>query len=96
VPRAPGAGAADEAKLIDRAHAADLEASWTLASRMRNAAVLFRGRPVDAVPSDIRVADGVSRIMGGEPGSGGELGETYRRVARRARAVVELDFYDAR
>jgi glutamate-ammonia-ligase adenylyltransferase len=63
---------------------------------MRNAAVLFRGRPVDAVPSDIRVADGVSRIMGGEPGTGGDLAETYRRVARRARAVVELDFYDAR
>ena len=92
----PALHAAVEAKLIDPAHAADLEASWTLASRMRNAAVLFRGRPVDAVPSDIRVADGVSRIMGGEPGSGGELGETYRRVARRARAVVELDFYDAR
>ena len=61
---------------------------------MRNAAVLFRGRPVDSVPSDLRVADGVSRIMGGEPGSGAELAESYRRVARRARGVVELDFYD--
>ncbi len=91
----PALHAAVEEGLIDPAHAADLEASWTLASRMRNAAVLFRGRPVDAVPSDIRVADGVSRIMGGEPGTGGDLAETYRRVARRARAVVELDFYDA-
>jgi [glutamine synthetase] adenylyltransferase / [glutamine synthetase]-adenylyl-L-tyrosine phosphorylase len=91
----PALHAAVEEGLVDRAHAADLEASWTLASRMRNAAVLFRGRPVDAVPSDIRVADGVSRIMGGEPGTGGDLAETYRRVARRARGVVELDFYDA-
>jgi glutamate-ammonia-ligase adenylyltransferase len=32
--------------------------------------------------------------MGGEPGSGAELAESYRRVARRARTVVELDFYD--
>ena len=88
--------AAVEAGLVDPGHAEDLRASWTLASRMRNASVLFRGRPVDSVPSDLRVADGVGRIMGLEPGSGAELAERYRRVARRARAVVELDFYDAR
>ncbi|MDF2094162.1 bifunctional [glutamine synthetase] adenylyltransferase/[glutamine synthetase]-adenylyl-L-tyrosine phosphorylase [Knoellia sp. 3-2P3] len=88
--------AAVDAKLIDASHADDLRAAWTLASRMRNASVLFRGRPVEGVPSDLRVADGVSRIMGMEPGSGGELAETYRRVARRARAVVEVDFYEAR
>ena len=91
----PALRAAAEAGLIEPSHAADLDAAWTLASRMRNAAVLFRGRPVDGVPSDLRVADGVSRILGGEPGSGGELAETYRRVARRARAVVQLDFYDS-
>ncbi|MDF2145920.1 bifunctional [glutamine synthetase] adenylyltransferase/[glutamine synthetase]-adenylyl-L-tyrosine phosphorylase [Knoellia sp. p5-6-4] len=88
--------AAVDAELIDASHADDLRAAWTLASRMRNASVLFRGRPVEGVPSDLRVADGVSRIMGMEPGSGGELAETYRRVARRARAVVEVDFYEAR
>jgi glutamate-ammonia-ligase adenylyltransferase len=91
----PALRAAAEAGLIEPSHAEDLAAAWTLASRMRNAAVLFRGRPVDGVPSDLRVADGVSRILGGEPGSGGELAETYRRVARRARAVVQLDFYDS-
>jgi glutamate-ammonia-ligase adenylyltransferase len=87
--------AAVDADLLDPAHAQDLRASWTLASRMRNASVLFRGRPVDSVPSDLRVADGVGRIMGLEPGSGAEMAESYRRVARRARAVVEVDFYDA-
>jgi glutamate-ammonia-ligase adenylyltransferase len=87
--------AAVDAELIDPAHAEDLRAAWTLASRMRNASVLFRGRPVDSVPSDLRVADGVSRIMGMEPGTGAELADTYRRLARRARAVVEVDFYDA-
>jgi glutamate-ammonia-ligase adenylyltransferase len=88
--------AAVDAELIDPAHAEDLRAAWTLASRMRNASVLFRGRPVDSVPSDLRVADGVSRIMGMEAGAGAELADTYRRLARRARAVVEVDFYDAR
>ena len=66
---------------------AALGESWRLASRLRNASVLFRGRPVDSVPADLRVADGVSRILGGEPGTGAALGETYRRVARRARSA---------
>ena len=87
--------AAVDAELLDPAHAEDLRAAWTLASRMRNASVLFRGRPVDSVPSDLRVADGVGRIMGMDPGSGAELADLYRRFARRARAVVETDFYDA-
>ncbi|SES49564.1 glutamate-ammonia-ligase adenylyltransferase [Pedococcus cremeus] len=87
--------AAVDAELLDPAHAEDLRAAWTLASRMRNASVLFRGRPVDSVPSDLRVADGVGRIMGMDPGSGAELADLYRRFARRARAVVEMDFYDA-
>ena len=91
----PALQAALDAGLVDPSHAEALRSSWTLASRMRNAAILFRGRPVDSVPSDLRVADGVSRIMGGEPGSGGELAESYRRVARRARSVVEVDFYDS-
>jgi glutamate-ammonia-ligase adenylyltransferase len=87
--------AAVDAELLDPAHAEDLRAAWTLASRMRNASVLFRGRPVDSVPSDLRVADGVGRNMGMDPGSGAELADLYRRFARRARAVVETDFYDA-
>jgi glutamate-ammonia-ligase adenylyltransferase len=45
------------------------------------------------VPSDLRIADGMSRILGGEPGSGAHLAERYFRVARRARAVTEAAFY---
>ena len=59
-----------------------------LASRLRNAAVLWRGRPVDGVPSDLRDADGIGRIVGREPGTGAALAEDYRRLARRARAAV--------
>ena len=48
---------------------------------------------MDSVPSDLRMADGVSRILGGEPGSGADLAEHYRRVARHARTVTEFNFY---
>jgi glutamate-ammonia-ligase adenylyltransferase len=88
--------AEEELGLLTADHADALRASWTMASRLRNAAVLYRGRSVDSVPSDLRVADGMSRILGGEPGSGAELAEAYRRVARRARAVTEFDFYGSR
>jgi glutamate-ammonia-ligase adenylyltransferase len=81
---------------LDREQGESLRASWTLASRLRNAAVLFRGKPADSVPSDLRVADGVSRILGGEPGSGADLAGAYRRVARHARAVTESNFYGFR
>jgi glutamate-ammonia-ligase adenylyltransferase len=89
----PALEAAEKAGLITSDHAAALRDAWSFASRLRNASVLYRGRAVDSVPSDLRVADGVSRILGGEPGSGAFLAETYRRVARHARTVTEFNFY---
>jgi glutamate-ammonia-ligase adenylyltransferase len=91
----PALAAEEEAGLISADHADALRSAWTLASRMRNASVLYCGRQVDSVPSDLRVADGVNRVLGGEPGTGSELAEAYRRVARRARAAMESDFYDS-
>jgi glutamate-ammonia-ligase adenylyltransferase len=67
-----------------------------MASLLRNASVLYRGRQVDSVPSDLRVANGMSRILGREPGHGAELATAYRRVARRARAATEANFYGSR
>ena len=89
----PALDAAEEAGLIEADQASALRDAWSFASRLRNASVLYRGRPVDSVPSDLRVADGVSRILGGEPGSGADLAENYRRAARHARTVMELNFY---
>ncbi|KRF24650.1 bifunctional [glutamine synthetase] adenylyltransferase/[glutamine synthetase]-adenylyl-L-tyrosine phosphorylase [Phycicoccus sp. Soil803] len=89
----PALDAAEEAGLIEVDQASALRDAWSFASRLRNASVLYRGRPVDSVPSDLRVADGVSRILGGEPGSGADLAENYRRAARHARTVMELNFY---
>ncbi|WP_084763881.1 bifunctional [glutamine synthetase] adenylyltransferase/[glutamine synthetase]-adenylyl-L-tyrosine phosphorylase [Knoellia subterranea] len=85
--------AAEAAGLLDAEDATALAESWRLASQMRNAGLLSRGRPVDSVPSDLRDADGMARIMGLPPRSGQELANRYRRVARRARHAAEKVFY---
>jgi glutamate-ammonia-ligase adenylyltransferase len=90
-----GLAAAREAGLLSAADADTLEAAWRLAARLRNAGVLWRGRPVDALPSDLRDADGIGRIIGREPGTGAALAEDYRRLARRARTAVVSAFYES-
>ncbi len=85
--------AAQSAGLIDSDDALALAEAWRLASQMRNAGLLSRGRPVDSVPSDVRDADGMARIMGLPARSGQELANRYRRVARRARHAAEHVFY---
>lgn len=85
--------AAQEAGLLDADDAGALAESWRLASQMRNAGLLSRGRSVDSVPSDVRDADGMARIMGLPAHAGQELANRYRRVARRARHAAEHVFY---
>ena len=81
--------------LVDPDVADELEGAWSLTSRMRNAAMLFRGRPMDSLPSGTQDANGIARILGLPPGSGQEFAETYRRVARRARSAMQTVFYDS-
>jgi glutamate-ammonia-ligase adenylyltransferase len=88
--------AAREAGLLSTPDADALATSWQLASRLRNAGVLWRGRPVEALPSDLRDADGIGRIIGREPGTGAALAEDYRRLARRARSAVVSNFFESR
>ncbi len=85
--------AATDAGLLAPADAEVLERAWTLTSRLRNAAVLWRGRPVDALPSDLRDLDGVARIVGYPPLSPAQVIDDYQRVTRRARQVVDRVFY---
>jgi glutamate-ammonia-ligase adenylyltransferase len=87
--------AAERLGLVDADNAAALSAAWRLASSMRNAGVLFRGKVVESVPTYDRDADGIARILGLPGGSGQELGERYRRLARRSRVAFEHEFYDA-
>jgi glutamate-ammonia-ligase adenylyltransferase len=87
--------AAGEAGLIRPADVETMTQAWAFASLLRNASVLWRGRPVDVLPSDQRDADGIGRIVGREAGAGDELAEAYRRLARRARGAVNYTFYES-
>ncbi|MEN3123219.1 bifunctional [glutamine synthetase] adenylyltransferase/[glutamine synthetase]-adenylyl-L-tyrosine phosphorylase [Janibacter sp. LM] len=89
----PALTAAVEAGLVTAEDAEVLRQAWCMASLLRNAGMLFRGRAVDSVPSNLREADGVGRIVGMEPQSGLALAESYRRTARHARQVVDRIFY---
>jgi glutamate-ammonia-ligase adenylyltransferase len=67
--------------------------AWSLATRARNAVMLVRGRPSDALPDDVRTLAGVARAVGYPAHSQGDFLEAYRRATRRARSVVERVFY---
>jgi glutamate-ammonia-ligase adenylyltransferase len=85
--------AAAEQGLLEAADADVLASAWRLATRVRNGIMLVRGRPADSMPTAGRELSGVARCLGYQPGETGELLEDYRRVTRRARAVVERVFF---
>ncbi len=76
--------AAADAGLVTAADAAALGASWELASRIRNAIMLVRGRPGDSLPTRHDELTAVARLLGykgfaapagnGGPGPGGGPG----------------------
>jgi [glutamine synthetase] adenylyltransferase / [glutamine synthetase]-adenylyl-L-tyrosine phosphorylase len=74
--------------------AAELMAAWQLATRIRNAIVLVRGRPGDTLPTRHGELTAVARLLGYPPGDAAQaLEQDYRRAARRARAVMDPLFY---
>jgi [glutamine synthetase] adenylyltransferase / [glutamine synthetase]-adenylyl-L-tyrosine phosphorylase len=85
--------AAEQAGLIGEDDAAALAASWRLATRIRNAVVLLRGRSSDVLPAKQAELAAVARILGYSPDASQDLVEDYRRTARRARTVMERLFY---
>ncbi|MCQ4045895.1 bifunctional [glutamine synthetase] adenylyltransferase/[glutamine synthetase]-adenylyl-L-tyrosine phosphorylase [Streptantibioticus rubrisoli] len=80
--------------LVDAEDAAVLDEAWVLATRVRNAVMLVRGRPGDTFPNDGRELAAVGRYLGYGPGQVGAMLDAYRRITRRARAVVERLFYE--
>ena len=85
-----------EAGLADPADTASLTEAWLLATHVRNAAMLVRGKAVDQVPSSGRDLAAVARILGyGADDDPGEFLDSYRRITRRAHAVVERLFYES-
>ncbi|MGQ4385097.1 bifunctional [glutamine synthetase] adenylyltransferase/[glutamine synthetase]-adenylyl-L-tyrosine phosphorylase [Streptomyces sp. SAS_270] len=85
--------AACAAQLISSEDAAILDEAWVLATRVRNAVMLVRGRAGDTFPSDGRELAAVGRYLGYGPGHVGDMIDGYRRTTRRARAVAEELFY---
>ncbi|MET9900833.1 bifunctional [glutamine synthetase] adenylyltransferase/[glutamine synthetase]-adenylyl-L-tyrosine phosphorylase [Streptomyces sp. NPDC006446] len=87
--------AACAADLLSAEYAATLDEAWVLATRVRNAVMLVRGRAGDTFPSDGRELAAVGRYLGYDPGHVGDMLDDYRRTTRRARAVVDELFYGA-
>ncbi|MCL2454286.1 MAG: bifunctional [glutamine synthetase] adenylyltransferase/[glutamine synthetase]-adenylyl-L-tyrosine phosphorylase [Micrococcales bacterium] len=89
--------AARDANLLSPSDAEILCTAWDLASKVRDANVLWSGRPdsssTDLLPHDRRTLAGVARVMGRGPAAGAHLEEEYLRASRRARTAVERLFY---
>jgi len=69
-----------------------LTEAYRFCERTRNRWFLVKGAPGDALPT---AADQLMALARSLDTTGSELREDYRRVTRRARAVVERLFYDA-
>nr|WSZ17700.1 bifunctional [glutamine synthetase] adenylyltransferase/[glutamine synthetase]-adenylyl-L-tyrosine phosphorylase [Streptomyces canus] len=87
--------AARTAGLISEEDTQVLDEAWVLATRVRNAVMLVRGRAGDTFPTETRELAAVGRYLGYEAGHVGDMLDDYRRTARRARSVVEELFYGA-
>jgi glutamate-ammonia-ligase adenylyltransferase len=86
--------AAAAAELLSAEQARLLTAAWQLATRVRNALMLVRDKAEDQLPHQGIALAAVGRAMGYPAGSDpGQIVDDYRRVARRARRVVEEIFY---
>jgi glutamate-ammonia-ligase adenylyltransferase len=83
--------AARDAGLIGAPDADALAAGWTLASRVRNALTLVRGRAGDQLPRQGVELAGVARLLGST--DQGEFLDEYLRTTRRARAAMERVFH---
>ncbi|MEU8637961.1 bifunctional [glutamine synthetase] adenylyltransferase/[glutamine synthetase]-adenylyl-L-tyrosine phosphorylase [Amycolatopsis sp. NPDC048633] len=84
------------AGLAEQSEADSLREAWLLATRVRNAGMLVRGKAVDEVPGSGRDLTAVARVLGQSAADDpGEFLDTYRRITRRAHTVVEHLFYEA-
>ncbi|WP_408895778.1 bifunctional [glutamine synthetase] adenylyltransferase/[glutamine synthetase]-adenylyl-L-tyrosine phosphorylase [Nocardioides sp. R1-1] len=86
--------AAAEAGLMTHDDAATLAASWRLATRVRNAVLLARGRAGDEFPRAVLERRAVAGILGYQLTETDRLLDDYLRVTRHAHAVVDRVFWE--
>ena len=73
--------------------AAALRESWVMATRIRNATMLLRGRPSDAIPTDARERSAVAELLGYDKGEASVFIDDWSRRARLAREVMDRVFW---
>ena len=88
-----GLDAAARAGLVAHEDARVLARAWRLASRIRDAVVLVRGRAADMLPARASELAAVASVLGYQAGAAQDLVQDYRQAARRARGVMEALFY---
>jgi glutamate-ammonia-ligase adenylyltransferase len=88
-----GLNAAARAGLVAQEDADVLARAWRLASRIRDAVVLVRGRAADVLPARAAELAAVASVLGYQAGTAQDLVQDYRQAARRARGVMETLFY---
>ncbi|GAB3061258.1 bifunctional [glutamine synthetase] adenylyltransferase/[glutamine synthetase]-adenylyl-L-tyrosine phosphorylase [Sediminivirga luteola] len=86
--------AAVDLGLMDADDADVLRAAWRMASRVRSAAVLWRGRTAHSLPTHGIDLEAVARICGYPPEAGRDFEQDYLRTTRHARKVMERLFYE--
>lgn len=85
--------AAVAAGLLAEEDANSLRDAWEMASGIRNATMLLRGRASDAIPTDARERAAVADLLGYSKGEASLFIEDWTRSARQARAVMDRVFW---
>lgn len=92
-----GLVAATEAGLLSHGDADRLADAWLFAQHLRLAIVLGTGRTsgprIDTVPTDSTELATIAALLSRDHEARQEVGETYLRLSRRARSVVERIFF---
>ncbi len=78
---------------LSEADARDLRTAWLLATRIRDATMLLRGRASDTIPTDARELAALAALLGYLPGEASAFTDDWARAARRARAVMDRVFW---
>ena len=84
-----------EHDLLTQDEADQLGAAWTMATRLRNAGMLWRGRSMESLPSSLADVRGIASLLGWPLSRAYGLQEDYLRRTRLARNVVEHRFYQS-
>ncbi|MDO5534702.1 MAG: bifunctional [glutamine synthetase] adenylyltransferase/[glutamine synthetase]-adenylyl-L-tyrosine phosphorylase [Propionibacteriaceae bacterium] len=78
---------------LDQADAVALREAWVMATRIRNATMLLRGRASDAIPTDARERSAVAELLGYAKGEASLLIDDWSRLARLSREVMDRVFW---